>query len=258
LPAFDHRRRATLFAGVTLLREIMKATGATELTTSERSLREGLVEDWIRQHRPELEISRTLQTPRERTVELTLRRFGADRLHAEQVAQLAERLFDGTARLHDLGASDRLLLREAALLHDIGHHISGEDHPKHAQYLLKNVPLLGFTAPEVAVLANVVRYHSRSVPRAKHADFAALTQTDQRRVRVLAGLLRIADGLDRSHSQPIAELRMETARGTVQIRAIAHLDADLEQWEVDQRVDLLADVLGRPVTVVVQRDEGGR
>lgn len=255
IPAFDPRRRATLFAGVTLLREIMKATGAIELTTSERSLREGLIEDWIRQHRPELEISRTIQTPRERTVELTLRRFGADRLHAEQVAQLAERLFDGTARLHDLGASDRLLLREAALLHDIGHHISGEDHPKHAQYLLKHIPLLGFTTPEVAVLANVVRYHSRSVPRSKHTDFAALTTTDQRRVRILAGLLRIADGLDRSHSQPISDLRIETARGTVQIRALAHLDADLEQWEVDQRVDLLADVLGRPVTVVVQPED---
>lgn len=252
LPAFDVRRRGTLFAGVTLLREIMKATGATELTTSERSLREGLIEDWIRQHRPELEVSRTLQTPRERTVELTLRRFGADRLHAEQVAQLATSLFDGTARLHDLQASDRQLLREAALLHDIGHHVSGEDHPKHAQYLLKNIPLLGFNAPEVALLANLVRYHSRSVPRTKHADFSALSSNDQRRVRVLAGLLRIADGLDRSHSQPIADLRVDTTRGTVQIRALAHLDADLEQWEVDQRVDLLAEVLGRPVTVVVQ------
>jgi exopolyphosphatase/guanosine-5'-triphosphate,3'-diphosphate pyrophosphatase len=256
LPAMDSKRRDTLLAGAVLVREIMRSLGATQLTTSERSLREGLLADWILRHRPELELERVVTQPRERAVLATMQRFGVDEAHARQTARLATLIFDGTARLHNLGAADRELLRDAALLHDIGHHVSGENHPKHGQYLLKNIRLYGFLAPEVAILANLVRYHSRTRPKRKHSDFGALSRTDQRRVRVLAGMLQIADGLDRSHNQPVRDLEIDTHSGRVLLRALTTVDGELERWEVHQRRPLLAEALGVPVEIEVVGAQG--
>jgi exopolyphosphatase/guanosine-5'-triphosphate,3'-diphosphate pyrophosphatase len=180
-----------------------------------------------------------------------MQRFGVEEAHATQVAWIATTLFDRTARVHGLSAADRELLHDAARLHDIGHHISGHGHPEHGQYLLKHIRLYGFTAPEVAILSNLVRYHSRSRPKQKHADFAALGREDQRRVQLLAGMLQIADGLDRSHNQPIRSVTVDTSAGRVRIRAHSVDAADLERWETDQRKRLLSDALGMPVDIEV-------
>jgi exopolyphosphatase/guanosine-5'-triphosphate,3'-diphosphate pyrophosphatase len=254
LPGMDPRRRRTLPAGAVLLREIMKATGVSELTTSERSLRDGLIADWMLRHRPEVDLARTVTDPRRRSVLLTMDRFGADPAHAEHVASLSLTLFDQTVALHLLPLTDRDLLRDAALLHDIGHHISGSGHHRHGQYLLRHIRLYGFTAPEVAVMSNVVRYHARSVPKLRHPEFAALTPEDQRRVRVLAGLLRIADGLDRSHNQPVTRLTAAVRGGVLRVDAWVREGGELEQWAAARRASVLSEALGMPVTITVRLD----
>ena len=109
------------------------------------------------------------------------------------MAALALALFDGTAERHRLGDGERALLEYAALLHDIGHHISYRGHHKHTYYLIKNGELRGFTPLEIEMLANVARYHRRGHPRRKHPEFGALSRAERRTVRVLAGLLRVAD-----------------------------------------------------------------
>lgn len=258
LPGMDPRRRDTLPVGAVLVREIMKVLGAESLVTSERGLRDGLLVEWILHHRPELALERDVHQPRERSVLAAMERFGVEQGHARQVARIALEIFDRTARLHQLQASDRELLRDAALLHDIGHHIAGQGHARHGQYLLKNIRMYGFRAPEVAVLANLLRYHSRTRPKRKHHDFAALSKEDQRRVTVMAGMLQVADGLDRGHGQVVGEVTVDSAGGRVVIVARCSDNADLERWEAAQRLRLLSDALGVPVEVqLVEPEVGG-
>jgi exopolyphosphatase/guanosine-5'-triphosphate,3'-diphosphate pyrophosphatase len=251
LPGMDPRRRQTLPAGALILREIMKALDVDEISTSDRSLRDGLIIDWITRHRPELDLSRTVEQPRVRSVLLTMQRFGVDVPHAEHVAQLATRIFDQTASLHELPATDRELLRSAALLHDIGHHIAGKSHHRHGQYLLNHIRMYGYTAPEVALMANIVRYHSRSKPKASHPEYAALSVADRHRVKVMAGVLQIADALDRSHNQPVVELDVRIEPKAVTVTATCTEGGELERWSVNQRAELLGSALGRPCRVVV-------
>lgn len=251
---FDPKRRDTLAAGAVITREVMKGFGLDRLTTSERSLRDGLIVDWIERHRPEIDLSGTIDDPRERSIQLTMDRFGADRAHAEHVAELALSLYDQLGPLHQLPLPDRDLLRAAALLHDIGHHIDPKNHHKHGQYLLSHIPLHGFTAPDVAVLSNVVRYHSRSMPKSHHHAWRTLSGDDRRRVRLLAGMLKIADGLDRSHAQPVDTLVVDHADRTVTVRAHTVEDGALERWAAVDRTKLLSKALGRPVEVEIVAD----
>ena len=129
------------------------------------------------------------------------------------VARLALELFDGTRRLHGLGDEARALLEYAALLHDIGHHISYPGHHKHTYYLIKNGDLRGFHPVEIEVLANVARYHRRGHPRRKHDGFGSLPREARRTVRMLAALLRVADALDRSHRQVVRDADRLRAAG---------------------------------------------
>ena len=84
--------------------------------------------------------------------------------HAQQVARLSVALFDQTRGIHGLTDREREWLEYAALLHDIGVHISYEGHHKHSYYLIKNGDLRGFEPDEIEAIALVARYHRRPRP----------------------------------------------------------------------------------------------
>jgi len=78
-----------------------------------------------------------------------------------------------------------------------------------------------------------------------------LAKPERRTVRVLAGILRVADALDRSHRQVVKTLRMSDRGGVLRLRGEASGNSDLERWGVTRRTELLAQALRRPVRVEV-------
>jgi len=169
------------------------------------------------------------------------------------VARLALELFDATAGRHGLGDDSREVLEAAALLANVGLFVSHAGHHKHSYYVIRNSELLtGFTDREIELIAQVARYHRKSAPRKKHPEFAELQRDDQRRVRVLAGILRVAVGLDRNHGRRVTGVRVADDAGRLVIGAVPApgQDVSLELYAAGTRSDLLADALDMPVTVV--------
>jgi exopolyphosphatase/guanosine-5'-triphosphate,3'-diphosphate pyrophosphatase len=249
LPAMDESRADIIVAGAIVLDEILDRLGASELTLCEWSLREGILLDYIHGHPRSLARAEAYPDVRRRSVIDLAERCLWDEPHARHVALLCMALFDGTRRLHRLGSDERTLLESAALLHDIGHHISYPGHHKHTYYLIKNGDLRGFAPLEIEVLANVARYHRRGHPRRKHVAFAALPKPARRAVEILAGILRIAEALDRSHRQVIRSLSVSTRNGVLRLACQADGNCDLERWGVARRIELLQQALGRPVRI---------
>ena len=138
--------------------------------------------------------------------------------HAHQVTRLALRLFDLLRALHGLGASERHWLEWAGLLHDIGWIEGQPQHHKTSLQLILKSALLPFSARERLLVASVARYHRRGLPSNKHRHFAALDAADKQRVRTLAGILRVADGLDRTHRSLIQDLTCDVAPEQIVIR----------------------------------------
>jgi exopolyphosphatase/guanosine-5'-triphosphate,3'-diphosphate pyrophosphatase len=249
LPGMDERRADIIVAGAVVLDEILRGLAATELTLCEWALREGILLDYIHGHPKSLARAEAYPDVRRRSVVSLGERCLWDEPHARHVAELSLALFDQTQRRHGLGTAERALLEYAALLHDIGHHISYPGHHKHSYYLVKNGDLRGFHPLEIEILANVARYHRRGLPRKKHAAFAALPREARDAVRTLAGILRIADALDRSHRQVIRKLVVSDRTGTLRVRCEADGECELEMWGVPRRTDLLAEALGILVRV---------
>jgi len=249
LPGMDPRRKRTLPAAAVVVSEVMDLYGMKELLTSERSLRDGIIQDWIVNRLPELSVSEQGRGPRMRSVRATMRRYDVESGHATRVRDMAHVIFDASAPVHGLDPEDRKMLEYACLLHDVGHHISGAGHNKHGAYLIRHTRLYGFTAPEIDVLASLVRYHRGGRPKQSHAEFAALSAADRRRVTLLAGILRFADGMDRGHTGAVDELSAELRDDALHVRASAPGEAHVEKWAVSRRRSLLQDALGCHVNV---------
>jgi len=95
----------------------------------------------------------------------------------------------------------------------------------------------------------VARYHRRGHPRKAHAAFGSLPKEARRTVRVLAGILRIVDALDRSHRQVIRAVHVSERGGVLRLRCETEGNCDLELWGAPRRTQLLEEALSRPVRV---------
>jgi exopolyphosphatase / guanosine-5'-triphosphate,3'-diphosphate pyrophosphatase len=251
-PGLDPRRADIILAGALILEQVVHAIDAPGLTFSDYALREGvLLDTWRREHGGSLH---HLSDLRRASVLRLAEQMDEDPAHSAQVARLALELFDATADRHGLGDDSREVLEAGALLANVGLFVSHAGHHKHSYYVIRNSELLtGFTDREIELIAQVARYHRKSAPRRKHPEFAALEREDQRRVRVLAGLLRVAVGLDRNHAS-----RVGTATAApdgdgpvvIEVTPADGQDVSLEMYAATARSDLLAEALGAPVEVV--------
>ncbi|OYT71420.1 MAG: exopolyphosphatase [Chloracidobacterium sp. CP2_5A] len=243
LPGIDGRRADIIVAGGILLETIFQELGIAQLTACEWSLREGVVLNYLREQGwapPDAPAS--AEDIRWRSVLSVARRYAYEAAHAHHAATLAERIFDQTATLHGLGASEREWLRYGAILHDIGYHIAHTSHHKHAMYLIRHAELPGFHAHEIAILANLARYHRGSLPKRKHEEFTRLSPAHQEVVTKLIPILRLADALDRRHAGQVQDVRIDLQWPDLRLFAIprAQADIDLEIWCASQVLPLWA------------------
>jgi len=243
----EPKRADIVVAGAVLLDTILQRLETDEITLCDLALREGLILDYIQRNRGQIaRVGRYPDVRRRSVVELAERcNYFPD--HAQQVARLATMLFDQTRAVHGFSEREREWLEYAALMHDLGIHISYERHHRHSYYLIKNGDLRGFDPTEVEVMALVARYHRRAEPKKSHDGYGALPAPLRRTVKVLSALLRVAEGLDRSHSQPLKALRLRD-RGEHYVAGLqARGDAELELWAAARHVGALEGILEKPV-----------
>jgi exopolyphosphatase/guanosine-5'-triphosphate,3'-diphosphate pyrophosphatase len=251
VPGLDPRRADLVVAGAVLLDVILKRLGAKEITLCDLSLREGLILDYIARHRKQItQVDRYPDVRRRSIFELAERcNYSPD--HAGQVARLALALFDQTREFHGLGDRERDWLEYAAVLHDIGVHISYERHHRHSYYLIKNGDLRGFEPDEVEAMALIARYHRRARPSRRHEGFAECSGRRQRTIRALAAILRLAESLDRSHSQVISHVELHDRGLNALLRLLTTGDAELEVWAAGRHAEPFEALIKKPLRLEV-------
>jgi len=240
-------------AGVVYLK-IAEVFGAKRIYVPNVGLKDGLLLDMIE----DLERRGAIESRRReiRAAALGLgRRYAIDEPHARKVTELALAIFDQTRGLHGLGDEERTLLEAAGLLHDVGLYISSSRHHKHSYYVISESDIVGLSRREKNLVAIIARYHRKRHPTRKHPPFDALSSEDRERVRRLAGILRVADVLDREHSQHVEQVRVETTDGEVRLHADADGDLLLERWAAKRKFGLFEEVFGRKLEIVDGAEE---
>jgi|SRR5215471_5358175 len=255
VPGLDPRRRDIAVQGGILLAWILKATGADSIVVGERGVREGILLD----HGPRHGKRSGDRDLRSRSVDRLLKRTNTELPHAEQVARLAESIFDQTHALHQLTVAEREWLRYGALLHDVGCSVGIPGHQRHSYYLITHGELTGFTADEIEAIASIARYHKGKGPKGSHENWKRLNPYLRAVVEKLAAILRVADGLDHSHRQLVSDVACRLRPKRVEFDALATADCEVELEAARRKSDLFERVFGREPAyraVPAGRDEG--
>ncbi len=251
LRGLDLRRADTIVPGALLVATLLEVF-AGEAHLVDRALREGIIADYVAKHRSGLSIEEEVPDLRRRSVLSLARRCRSPEVHCFHVAALGRSLFRQLGDLHKLEERDGELLEFAALLHDVGMLIGSSRHHKHAHYLITNDELRGLGPEEVRVVAAVARYHRKATPKKEHEEYARLSDKQKSRVSRMAALLRIADGLDRSHRGVIKAVRCRDRGKTVEITLFTSGDCELELWGARRKADLFQQTFERKLEFLVQ------
>jgi exopolyphosphatase/guanosine-5'-triphosphate,3'-diphosphate pyrophosphatase len=241
-------RADIIVAGVTVIDELMGFFNANRLLVNERGIREGLI---IRAMRRQGLIPE-LSSPRDwREVVLDFARScHVDEPHARHVAHLALSIFDSLALPFGLNKNDRKILEAAAILHDTGYFIGYSSHHKHSYHLIRHADLYSFSSRDRELIAQVARYHRKSLPKRKHEPFQALREKDRLLVTRLGGILRMADGLDRRRAGLVHQVACEFCGDTISTTLESTEDISVEIFGANAKKDLFEKAFGAGVVFV--------
>jgi exopolyphosphatase/guanosine-5'-triphosphate,3'-diphosphate pyrophosphatase len=113
--------------------------------------------------------------------------------------------------------------------------------------LIKNGGLRGFEPQEIEIIALVARYHRQATPKKSHEGYGELNGTLRASVRMLSAIVRLAEGLDRSHAQALAAIDLFPRGDDYLARLRARGDAELELWAAHRHVAPLERELEKPI-----------
>lgn len=209
IDGISDRRAEIIVAGAVILQEAMTLLGMQSLSVCERSLREGVIVDWMLTQGLIEDRLKYQGSIRERSTLKIAGKYGVDLPHSQRVAELALSLFDQTyGYLHNWDKPIRQLLWSASILHNSGHFVSHDSHHKHSYYLIRYGELLGYTESEIVLIANIARYHRKSPPKKKHQNLQNLSKEQRSIVAQLSAMLRVAVALDRRRIGAIKDVSL--------------------------------------------------
>ncbi len=181
------------------------------------------------------------------------RKYQFDAKHAALAAKFARQLFDQTRELHNLGDEERLLLEAGAMLHDVGHFINTADHHQHGYYILKANHLTGLSDRQQELVADIVRYHRKSYPSPEDPNLRRLPQKERLTVSKLSALLRLADGMDVSHTGHVTGAVLTEKKKRWKLILKGRGDLMLERWALDKRRGLFEEIFGVPLEIAERK-----
>ena len=233
--------------GVMVLKLFLEKTGAAQVVVPLISIREGYLIDIAMGVAPELEDEFYSQIIAS-AVNLG-RKYHYDEAHSRHVAELCMVLFDALAREHGMNRRQRMILEAAAILHDIGTFIRSSGHHRHGQYIVANTEIFGLQRDEIDIIANVIRYHRGDSPSETDIEYMSLQREERILVVKMTSILRVADALDRGHSQRIKNLAVDRRAETLVLHSQGVHDISLELMGIEDKARLFQDVFGYKIVL---------
>lgn len=247
-------RADIILAGTAILYVVMEECGIKRITVSERSLRDGMLVDYLSRI-PGFPHAENMPV-RKRSVRQLGRSCRIDEKHAMKVSDHALSLFDSgiLAGIHNYSSEEREYLEHASYLHDLGQFISFSGHQNHSYYVITKSQLLGFDQKEKIIIGLISRYHRKKMPKKSDGGFNCLSSEEQEMVIFLSALLRIAEYLERNHDERARECEFlipddSSGSGSPKIRITSEEDCSSEIQLIEKDMKNLQKAFGREFSV---------
>jgi len=245
IPGIDFNRADIILGGALIVEHAIKSLNIQNILISSYALREGIIYNAIEKDKARIE-RHQLSYLRYTSLQNICQRYKVLMPHSEHVKNISLKLFDELKIIHGLGTKEREWLEAASLLHDVGFYISADQHHKHSYYLISHCDMPGFTKDEAEIIAQIARYHRKSLPKKKHTSFWKLSEYRKKVIMILGGILRIAEGIDRRQMGVVKDIDVKIELNNIKIFLIPNeinTLPDIELWGANRRKEMLEKAL---------------
>lgn len=251
-------RSDIIISGLVIVETLLEVLGADSVKVHDRGIRDGIILEMIDELAGASSAVAAGALPTLATAVEFADRCGVNIPGAVHTSKLATSIYDQLAKQKVIRLHRRVreVLEAAAILRDVGAVMNYNRHHRHSYHLILHSGLAGFTQEEIELIAVIARYHRKTKPSKSHEEFKRLTPENQETVSRLAGILRIADGLDRTHSRDVESVKVEVEEGTIRILAMAKSNPTACIEGAQRKSDLFSDVF-QVETVIRWQDPGG-
>lgn len=237
-----------MFISGVLVKRIVKMMDASLLWAPGVTLCDGIAYEYAEQHKI-FKVEHDFEKDILSSAENISKRYMGSKKRGETLERIALTIFDSMKRIHGLGKRERLLLQLAARLHDCGKYISMVNLGECSYNIIMSTEIIGLSHKERETVANVVKYNHEPFVYYYNADGRSLLDEDAYLVVAkLTAILRVANGLDRSHKQKFKDVKTVVKDGQLVIQVDTEEDITLERGLFTKRADFFEEVYSiRPV-----------
>lgn len=237
-----------LFHSAVLTGQIMEVLGAKHIWAPGVSLCDGIVYEYAQQNKlihEEHDFERDIIA----STATISRRYMCSRKRNEIVETLALSIFDAMKKLHGLGKREKLLLQIAAQLNDCGKYISQTDVGECTFRIIMATEIIGLSHAEREIVAYVAKYNRDDFEYYEILrEKTTLSREAYLTIAKLTAILRVANGLDRSHKQKFKEVKILLKENELIISVDTPQDITLETGLLTARAHFFEEVYSvRPV-----------
>jgi exopolyphosphatase/guanosine-5'-triphosphate,3'-diphosphate pyrophosphatase len=245
-------RAEIIIPSMMLFKKFGEGTNSKKIVVPNISLTDGIVRDIYEEIYRLKEEDKTVEDIIT-NAEVLAKKFQYNEKHCKAVESNSLILFDKLKKLHGL-EEERVLLRTAAILHDIGKYIGLDRHYVHSYSIIKSLEIFGLSSEQMEIIANISRYHSTVVPSEIDSNFTSLCERDRVLVAKLIAIIRLADALDRSHKQKIKVQSVKIKGKNLVIKGVSNMNTTLEEWTFKKKAFFFEEVFGITPTLKIKKE----
>lgn len=177
------------------------------------------------------------------------RRYMGSKGRGETLEDITLTIFDSMRKVHGLGKRERLLLQLASILHDCGKYISLANVGECSYSIIMATEMIGLSHLEREMVAQIVKFNHEDF--LYYSEIGKSTTLDKESYLVIAKLtaiLRVANGLDRSHKQKFRNITAALKDDTLELTVQDDVDITLEKGLFDSKAAFFEEVYSvRPI-----------
>ena len=237
-----------MFIAAVLLNQVMTMTGAELVWAPGVTLCDGIAYEYA-QKRKLLVGGHDFEKDIVDSAMSISKRYMGSRKRAETLENLTMVLFEATKKLHGLGKREQLLLRIAAILHDCGKYISMASLGECSYQIIMATEIIGLSHLEREIIANVVKCnHEEFIYYEERSRDSSLDMPAYLTMAKLTAILRLANGMDRSHKQKFKNIKAQLRENELILTVDTGEDITLEKGLFTNRAQFFEEVFNvRPV-----------
>ena len=182
------------------------------------------------------------------------KRYAVNRPHVQNLEMTALAMFDATKKMHGMKERERLLLRMAVMLHDVGKYISLNNVADSSYNIIMSNEIIGLSHIEREMVALIAKYNTAALPSYDELVMESSLSAEQYlTVSELTAIVRLANALDRSHLQKIQSIRAVLKERELHLSLTVNRDFTLEQGLCQEKLDFFNEVFSIQPVIKLKR-----